>query len=83
MISRELLDGLNLPPEKAKELQNALRKDDFYRTVLYKAGIMPAVIPTIMRVTDTGGIDETQEELYIEKAKVEYSDFIPKRGNTK
>lgn len=80
MISKELIESLNLPPDKAAELQAALRKEDFYRSILYRAGVMPKVIPAIMRTVDTSGIDTAKEEYYTEAAKVEYKDFIPQKG---
>lgn len=79
MISKELIESLNLPPEKAAELQAALRKEDFYRSILYRAGVAPATIPAIMRTVDTGSIDESKAELYIERARVEWKDFIPRQ----
>ena len=79
MISNELIESLNLPPEKAAELQAALRKESFYRDVLHRAGVMPSVIENIMNLTDTGSIDETKRELYIERARVEWKDFIPRQ----
>lgn len=82
MISKDFLESLNLPPDKAAELQAALSKEDFYRSVLYRAGVSPQTIPAIMNVTDTGSIDETKAELYIERARVEWKDFIikPQKG---
>ena len=76
MISKDFLESLNLPPDKAAELQAALSKEDFYRSV------SPQTIPAIMNVTDTGSIDETKAELYIERARVEWKDFIikPQKG---
>ena len=82
MISKDFLESLNLPPDKAAELQAALSKEDFYRSVLYRAGVSPQTIPAIMNVTDTGSIDESKAELYIERARVEWKDFIikPQKG---
>ena len=59
-----------------------ISKEEFYRSVLYKAGISPQTIPAIMSVTDTGSIDESRAELYIERARVEWRDFIikPQKG---
>ena len=82
MISKDFLESLNLPPDKAAELQAALRKESFYRDVLHRAGVSPQTIPAIMNVTDTGSIDESKAELYIERARVEWKDFIikPQKG---
>ena len=80
MIPAEFIKSLDLPPGKMAALQSALQKEEFYRTVLYKAGVMPRIIPSIMRTVDTSGIDTTKEEYYTEAAKVEYKDFIPQKG---
>ena len=80
MISKDFIESLNLPPDKAAELQAALRKESFYRDVLHRAGVFPKVIESILSVTDTGSIDETKAELYIERARVEWKDFIPQKG---
>lgn len=80
MIPAEFMQSLNLPPDKAAELQAALSKEEFYRSILYRAGVMPKVIPAIMRTVDTTGIDTAKEEYYTEAAKVEYKDFIPQKG---
>ena len=80
MISKEFYASLDLPPDKAAALETAIRKEDFYRDALYKAGIYPQTIPAIMRTVDTSNIDETKQELYIERARVEWSEFLQKRG---
>lgn len=82
MISKDFIESLNLPPDKAAELQAALRKESFYRDVLHRAGVYPTVIENILNVTDTGSIDESKAELYIERARVEWKDFIikPQKG---
>ena len=77
MITKEFIQSLELSPEKAEALQTALRKEDFYRAVLYKTGIPPKIIPSIM---NTATIDESKEALYIERATVEWGDLIPKRN---
>ena len=78
MIPREFIKSLNLPPDKEAELQKAIEKERLYYSILHKAGIMPGAAAAIMRTADTSGIDEAKEEIYLEKAKVEYSDFIQK-----
>lgn len=80
MIPAEFIQSLDLPPDKAAELQAALRKEDFYRSILYKAGVFPRTIPAVMKMIDTTGIDESKEALYLERAKVEFADFIPQKG---
>lgn len=80
MITKEFIQSLELSPEKAEALQTALRKEDFYRAVLYKTGIPPKIIPSIMKTVDTATIDESKEALYIERATVEWGDLIPKRN---
>lgn len=78
MISNDFFASLELPPDKTAALETAIRKELFYRDILLKAGIMPGVIGNILKVTDTGNIDETKPELYIERARVEWRDFIGK-----
>lgn len=79
MITQKFLESLDLPPDKAAALQDALRKDSFYREVLHRAGIMPKMVELILRTVDTSGIDLEQGDLLTEKAKIEWADFIPQR----
>jgi len=76
MITQEFLASLDLPPDKAAALQDALQKDSFYREVLHRAGIMPKMVELILRTVDTSGIDLEQGDLLTEKAKIEWRDFI-------
>lgn len=77
MIMNNYIDSLGIDTDKAETLKTAIRKDSFYRNILYKAGIAPGAIDPIMRMTDTISLDETQENILIEKARVEWADFIP------
>lgn len=77
MITNEYIDSLGIDKDKADALKDALRKDSFYRNILYKVGVMPGVIESIMRTVDPADIDEAQADILTEKARVEWADFIP------
>jgi hypothetical protein len=77
MVTNEFIDSLGIEKEKADALKTALKKDSFYRNILYKVGIMPGVIENIMRMTDTSTLEEDQADILAEKARVEWADFIP------
>lgn len=77
MIPQKFFESLDLPPDKAAALQDAMRKDNFYREILHRAGIMPKMVEIILRTVDTSGIDLEQGDLLTEKARVEWADFIP------
>jgi hypothetical protein len=57
MVTNEFIDSLGIEKEKADALKTALKKDSFYRNILYKVGIMPGVIENIMRMTDTSTLE--------------------------
>ena len=77
MVNNAFIDSLGIEKEKADALKDALRKDSFYRNILYKVGVMPGVIESIMKTVDPADIDETQADILTEKARVEWADFIP------
>lgn len=77
MVNNAFIDSLGIEKEKADALKDALRKDSFYRNILYKVGVFPSVIEFIMETIDPADIDETQEEILTEKARVEWAEFIP------
>ena len=77
MITNEYIDSLGIDQDKADALKTALKKDSFYRNILYKVGVMPGVIENIMRMTDTSTFEEDQAEILTEKARCEWRDFIP------
>ena len=77
VITNEYIDSLGIEKEKADELKTALRKEAFYRGILYKIGVVPAAIEGIMQTVNPADIDETQEAILTEKARVEWADFIP------
>lgn len=77
MITNEYIDSLGIDKDKADALKDALRKDSFYRNILYKVGVMPGAIEAIMRTVDPADIDEAQADILTEKARVEWADFIP------
>lgn len=77
MVTNEYIDSLGIDKDKADALKTALKKDSFYRNILYKVGVFPSVIESIMRTVDPADIDEAQEDILTEKARVEWADFIP------
>lgn len=77
MITNEFIDSLGMEKDKAEALKTALKKDSFYRNILYKVGVMPGVIESIMKTVNPADIDETQADILTEKARVEWADFIP------
>lgn len=77
MVNDSFIDSLGIDPDKAETLKTALKKDSFYRNILYKVGVFPGAIETILKATDTSKIDETQADILTEKARVEWADFIP------
>ena len=81
MIDKSIIE--RLPPDTATELQDALKKESFYRNALYKAGVSPSIIESIMKVTDTSKVDTSKPDLYIERTRVEWQDFIVKRTGGK
>lgn len=77
MVTNEFIDSLGIEKEKADALKDALKRDSFYRNILYKVGIMPGAIEGIMRTVDANEIDLSQEAILTEKARIEWADFIP------
>lgn len=82
MVNNAFIDSLGIEKEKADALKDALRKDSFYRNILYKVGVFPSVIEFIMKTIDPADIDETQEEILTEKVRVEWAEFIPANKRT-
>lgn len=80
MKTNELIDSLGIEKEKAEAIKDNLRREAFYRNILFRAGVLPDVIELIMRTIDPAEIDISNEELLAEKARVEWADFIPKRN---
>lgn len=77
MVNDSFIDSLGIDTEKADILKDALKKDSFYRNILYKVGVMPGAIESIMKCTDTAEIDPAEVEIMTEKARTEWADFIP------
>ena len=77
MVTNEYIDSLGIEKDKADALKTALKKDSFYRNILYKVGVFPGAIEAIMRTVDPADIDEAQADILTEKARVEWADFIP------
>jgi len=80
MKINEFIDSLGIEKDKAEAIKTAIKKDSFYRNILYKVGVSPVVIERIIQATDTAEIDETQEEILTEKARVEWAAFIQNKG---
>ena len=80
MITQEFLESLDLPPDKAAALQDAMKKDSAYRNMLHHIGVMPGAVEPIMRTVDAAALDLDDMELLTEKAKTEWRDFIPQKG---
>lgn len=78
MVTDKYIDSLGIDEDKAEALKTALRKDSFYRKCLHKAGIYPTLVEKILQLTDTSKLDESQPEITIEKARVEWAEYIPK-----
>ena len=78
MKTNELTDSLRIEKEAAEAIKDNLRREAFYRNILFRAGIIGDVIELIMKTVDPAEIDTSQEELMIEKARVEWAGFIPK-----
>lgn len=72
----EFIDSLGLDPGKADAIKTAIRKDSFYRGILFKIGIHPFFIEKIVNVTDTVKMDESQPDIIEEKARLEWRDLI-------
>ena len=77
--TNELIDALGIEKEKVDALKDNLRREAFYRNILFRAGVLPDVIELIMRTIDPTEIDTSQEELLTEKARIEWAGFIPTR----
>ena len=83
MLTEKFIESLDLPPDKAAALQDAMKKDSAYRNMLHRIGVMPGAVEPIMRTVDASKIDPTQAELLTEKARIEWADFIPKTNNNR
>lgn len=77
MIIDKFVASLDLEKGKADALRDALKRDSFYRKILYRIGVIPGAIEGIMQTVDTSDIDTAQEDILTEKARVEWVDFIP------
>ena len=79
MITQKFLESLDLPPDKAAALQDAMKKDSAYRNMLHRIGVMPGAVEPIMRTVDAAALDLDDMELLTEKAKTEWASFIPQK----
>lgn len=75
-MDNNFIDSLGLPEDKAAMLRDYMRKQSFYRGILYKAGIYPHAIEGIMKLVDVRDIDESKADILTEKARVEWADLI-------
>jgi hypothetical protein len=57
MITQEFLESLDLPPDKAAALQDAMKKDSAYRNMLHHIGVFPGAVEAIMRTVDAAALD--------------------------
>ena len=80
MKTNDLIDSLGIEKEAADAIKDNLKREAFYRKILFRAGVFPDIVELIMRGIDPAEIDLSQEELLTEKARIEWADFIPKRG---
>lgn len=83
MVNDKFIDSLELDREKAEIIKIALKKDSFYRKILYKVGVAPGAIEPILNMTDTSVLDESQADILEEKARIEWADFITTKNTTK
>lgn len=81
MITQEFLESLDLSPDKAAALQDAMKKDSAYRNMLHRIGVHPGAVEAIMRTVDAAALDTDNMELLTEKARVEWRDFIPQKNS--
>ena len=83
MITKEFYKSIGLTDEQTKALTKALEKEQRFKAILRRAGVMPAAIDKIAAQSDTSGIDDIGEAALIEMIKEEWSGFIPqKKDNT-
>lgn len=76
MVNDIFIDSLGIDKDKADALKDALRKDSFYRNILYKVGVMPGAIDRILYITDTSTFEEDQADILTEKARIEWAGLI-------
>ena len=81
MVNREYLERLELTEDQITLLMEALKKESRYRDLLGKERVSSAVIESILKVTDLEKVDLSNEDLIREKIRVEWADFIPKKGS--
>jgi len=76
MITKEFYKSIGLTDEQTAAISKALEREQRYRDILRRAGVMPQAIERIVATSDTETIDEIGEAALIEMIKEEWSGFI-------
>lgn len=79
MITNEFYKSIGLTDEQTAAISKALEREQRYRDILRRAGVMPQAIERIVATSDTEIIDEIGEAALIEMIKEEWSGFIIKK----
>lgn len=82
MITQDFYKSIGLTDEQTKAISAALEKENRYRAILRRAGVMPSVIEHIVAQSDTSTIDDIGEAALIEMIKEEWSGFIKTENKT-
>lgn len=80
MIDNVFLNRIGLNEDQIILLTDELNRENRFRQILYSERVSPSAIEPIIRTTDLSEIDFSCEDLLREKIRVEWADFIPKRG---
>lgn len=80
MVDRKYLERLGLKEGQITLLMEALKKESRYRDLLGKERVSPAVVESILKVTDLEKVDLSNEDLIREKIRLEWGEFIPKQS---
>lgn len=79
MITNEFYKSIGLTDEQTAAISKALEREQRYRDILRRAGVMPQAIERIVATSDTEIIDAIGEAALIEMIKEEWSGFIIKK----
>jgi len=80
MITKEFYKSIGLTDEQTAAISKALEREQRYRDILRRAGVMPQAIERIVATSDTETIDEIGEAALIEMIKEEWSGFITQKN---
>jgi hypothetical protein len=80
MITKEFYKSIGLTDEQTAAISKALEREQRYRDILRRAGVMPQAIERIVATSDTETIDEIGEAALIEMIKEEWSGFITSKN---